>query len=467
MLVNQRTIKTSGRISGIGLHTGNKCRLTFEPAPVGYGFKFVRTDLEGSPEIPALIGNVGDIARGTTLLMNGAKVVTVEHVLSALAGLQLDNVKVKLDAEEAPVMDGSAQPFVDLLQSLGFIDQGQPKQYFEIDRTITYHDEEGGVDLVVVPSDRFRVTYMIDYKNPALGTQYTSLYDIEEEFARDFASARTFCFLSELLMLHKAGLIKGGRVENALVIIDREYSRLEIDEIKQTLRVKEDIKVSKSGILGEKHVRYPNEPVRHKVVDLIGDLALLGIPIKGHVLAARAGHAAHVELVKKLKKQVEKKQLQRKYQVSSADKCVFDINAIKKILPHRYPFLLVDRIIEFVPGEWVTGIKNVSVNEPFFEGHFPEHPIMPGVLVIEAMGQTGGILLLNTTANPDEKLVFFTGMDNVKFRKPVMPGDQLQMRVEMVYNRRGICKMKGRAFVDGQLAAEADMQAVIVDRDSK
>lgn len=464
MPINQRTIKRPGSISGIGLHTGKDCSLTFEPAPVGYGFRFVRTDLDGSPEIPALIENVIEIERGTTLGLNGVKVHTVEHVLAALAGLQLDNVKVLLDASEAPVVDGSAQPFVDLLQTLEFEDQGQPRSYFEIDHTLVYHDGKRGVDLVVVPSDRFRITYMIDYKNPALGTQYTSLYDIEEEFARDFAAARTFCFLTELLALYKAGLIKGGRLENALVIVDREYTQEEIDELKRALKVTEEVKVSKSGILGERQPRFPNEPVRHKVVDLIGDLALLGIPIKGHVLAARAGHGAHVELVRKLKKEVEKRQLQKKYQVGALDKCVFDINAIQKILPHRYPFLFIDRILDLVPGEWVTGVKNVTANEPFFEGHFPDHPIMPGVLVIEAMGQTGGVLLLNTAANPDEKLVYFTGLDNVKFRKPVLPGDQLYIRVEMIYYRRGICKMKGRAFVGEQLAAEADMQAVVVDR---
>ena len=464
MLTNQRTLKQSGSISGIGLHTGTECRITFKPAPVGYGFRFVRTDLDGSPEIPALIDNVVDIDRGTSLGSGDVKVHTVEHVLSALMGLQLDNVSIELDASEAPVLDGSAKPFVDLLQALGFTDQAEPKRYLEIDRTITYHDEKNGIDIVVVPSDRFRITYMIDYQNPALGTQYTSLYDIEEEFSREFASARTFCFFSELQDLLKAGLIKGGRIENALVIIDKELTDNEIVDLKKALNVTEDIKIAKDGILGERHVRFPNEPVRHKVVDLIGDLALLGIPIKGHILAARAGHESHVELVKKLSKELEKQQLQKKYKVSAPDKCVFDTNAIQRILPHRYPFLMVDRIMELVPGEWVTGIKNVSVNEPYFEGHFPGHPIMPGVLVIEAMGQTGGVLLLNTEAEPGKKVVYFTGLDKVKFRKPVMQGDQLFIRVEMIYFKRGICKMRGRAFVGDQLAAEAELQAVVVDR---
>ncbi len=465
MFTNQHTIKQEGSISGIGLHTGNKCVLTFKPAPVGHGIRFVRTDLGNRPEIPALICNVTSVNRGTTLSAGKADVHTVEHVLSAIAGLQIDNICVELTSDEPPVMDGSAMPFAELLAKLGVVDQGEPRRFLEIDDTISYHDENLAIDLVVVPSDNFRVTYMIDYQNASpLGTQYTSLYDLNREFVSDFAPSRTFCFLSEIEKLFSNGLIRGGRTNNALVFVDADMSQGEIDNLCRKLGIDETIRISEIGLLGDTELRFPNEPVRHKVVDLIGDLALLGAPVKGHVLAARAGHAANVELVKMLDKELQRRQLQKKYQFSPVDKFIFDINAIERILPHRYPFLLVDRILELVPGEQVTGIKNVTINEPYFQGHFPGHPIMPGVLVVEAMGQAGGVLLLNTAANPDEKLVFFTGLDKVKFRRPVHPGDQLHLRVEMIFFRRGICRMKGTAYVGDQLAAEAEMQAVVVDR---
>jgi len=464
MLANQRTIDKQGKFDGIGLHTGVVSSMIFCPAPAGYGIKFVRTDLEGSPEVHAHIDNVIDIRRGTIIKQGDAVIHTVEHVLSAIAGLQIDNIKIELTAEEPPAGDGSPLPFVEVLESCGIVTQNAPKYYLEIDKTMTYHDKERKIDIVVVPSDRFRITYMIDYPDPVLGTQYTTMYDLEDEFKSEYAPARTFCMVSEIEQLLAANLIKGGRIDNAVVFVDKLPSQEKIDEICKRLGIPPGLKVSESGFFANVKTRFPNEPVRHKAVDLIGDLALLGVPIKGHILAARAGHASHIEVVKMLYKDLSQKKMQAKYQTSQSDDFVFDINAIHNILPHRYPFLMVDRIVELRPGEWVSGIKNVTIGEPFFEGHFPGRPIMPGVLIVEAMGQVGGILLLNTAAKPEEKLVYFTGLDKVKFRKPVVPGDQLSIKVEMIKYRRGLCKMKGHGFVGGKLVAEADMTAVVVDR---
>ncbi|MBD3166081.1 bifunctional UDP-3-O-[3-hydroxymyristoyl] N-acetylglucosamine deacetylase/3-hydroxyacyl-ACP dehydratase [bacterium] len=464
MLENQRTIKQEAGLKGVGLHTGVTVKMQFKPAPVGTGYVFERSDLEGSPQIKADIDHVSDITRGTTISQGDVKVHTVEHVLSALAGLGIDNCIVVLDNIEPPVIDGSSKPFVDALLEAGIEKQDAPKEYLEIDKTLIYHNEEQGIDLVVIPSDEFRITYMVDYRNPALGTQYTSMYSLEEEYVTEFAPARTFAFMSEVEQLKEAGLIKGGSIESSVVIVDREVDPGEFDRLKKMFKLEKLKSIGTTGILADKKLRFYNEPVRHKVVDLIGDFALLGIPIKGHVMAGRAGHAAHVEMVRKMRKIYQTRKLTKKFQTKASTQYVFDVQAIQKLLPHRYPFLLVDRILELQPGELVTGIKNVTMNEPFFQGHFPGHPIMPGVLVIEAMGQCGGVLLLNEATEPENQLVFFTGLDKVKFRRPVVPGDMLYFRVEMIYNRRGLCKMQGQAFVGEELAAQAEMQAVIRER---
>ncbi len=466
MLQKQRTIQSSMSCSGIGLHTGAPCSLTFHPAPVGHGIQFKRLDIPNSVPIPAIIDNVVDISRGTIIGMNDIKIYTVEHVLAALAGLEIDNVLIELTASEPPVCDGSALPFIEVLQKAGFEEQDAPKEYLEIDQTIIYHNEEKGIDLVVVPAPAFRITYMIDYKNPALGTQYTSLYDLQEEFVKDFAAARTFCFLSEVEMLKDNDLIKGGGIDNAVVFVDREVDSSELERLKSLFAMTSDVIVGANGILNGRELRYYNEPVRHKTLDLIGDLALLGFPIQGHVLAARAGHAAHVELVRMLRKEYEKKKLIRAYRGKTSADVIFDSAAIARILPHRYPFLLVDKIVDLSPGEKVCGVKSVTINEPFFQGHFPGYPIMPGVLVIEALGQAGGVLLLNSVENPEGKLVFFTGMDKVRFRKPVVPGDQLYLKVELDFFRRGICKMRGKALVNDVVVAEAEMTAVVRDKEA-
>lgn len=463
MLRQQQTIKKAISYSGIGLHTGSKTKVTFRPAPVNTGIRFKRVDLESSVEIPADIDHVVDISRGTTLGLGEVRIHTVEHVLAAIAGLEIDNILVEIDGNEPPVGDGSAMPFVKVLLDAGLVQQDSPKDYLIIDRTLTYSDPANGVDLVVVPSDEFRITFMVDYKNPALGTQYTSMYSLSDEFVSEYAPARTFCFLHEVEELWEAGLIKGGSLDNAIVICDRQMTDEELEALRRKLNLSEDITLGKNGILNGRQLRYPNEPVRHKALDLIGDLALLGVPLRAHVLAARSGHAANVELVKRIRKEYKKQLIKAKYQKTSVEGLVMDIDGIQRILPHRYPFLLVDKIVDLIPKEKVVGVKNVTVSEWFFQGHFPGRPIMPGVLILEAMAQVGGLLLLDAEDDPVGKLVYFAGIDNVRFRKPVLPGDQLVFEVEIVKFRKALCKMAGKAFVSGDLVCEAEFSAAIVD----
>jgi UDP-3-O-[3-hydroxymyristoyl] N-acetylglucosamine deacetylase/3-hydroxyacyl-[acyl-carrier-protein] dehydratase len=465
MLEKQRTIEKSISISGAGLHTGNSSKMTFHPAPPNTGIIFKRLDLPDSPQVKADIDNVSDISRGTTIAKGEAVVHTVEHVLAAIAGLMIDNVVVDLDANEPPVMDGSALPFVQVLKAAGIVEQDSPRDYLVIDKTIVYSEEKRGVDIVVFPSDEFRITFLIDYHNAALATQYTAIYSLQGEFETEFAPARTFCLLSEVEPLLQQGLIKGGNLDNAIVFVDRKIEESEVGRLKQLFKITDDeVKLGLNGILNGKELRFKNEPVRHKALDLLGDLALLGMPLKAHVQAARSGHAANVELVKRIRKEYQKIQITSKYQGNRKGDFVLDAQAILKILPHRYPFIMVDRILDLIPQERVVGIKNVTINEPFFQGHFPGHPIMPGVLILEAMAQIGGVLLLNTQSNPEDKLVYFTGLDRVKFRKPVRPGDQVRFEVEMLKYRQALCKMAGKAFVANELVCEAELSAAIVDR---
>jgi len=462
MFEKQRTVKRRISLSGIGLHTGNTCRMTFKPAPPDHGIRFVRTDLPDKPWVIADIDHVVDISRGTTLQNGEAKVHTVEHVLAAFAGLQIDNMIVELDNNEPPVGDGSAKPYVDKLLEAGIENQEIDKYYLEIDTPMSYAEPERNVDLVVTPSNDLRITFLIDYKSPALGTQYTTLQDLEKEFVDEFAPARTFCFLSEIEYLKSQGLIKGGSLENGVVIYDSDKGQVEVDRVRSVLELKDEAFVGKTGIINDIPLRFYNEPVRHKTLDLLGDLFLIGVPFKGHVLAARSGHKANIALAKKMRELYRKKKIAGKY--SKGGKALFDINGILKIMPHRYPFLLVDRILDLVPDERVVAIKNVTINEPFFQGHFPEHPVMPGVLILEAMAQAGGVLLLNAVEHPDTKVVYFMSIDNAKFRRPVTPGDQLRFELEMKAFRRSTCKMSGKAFVNEDLVAEADFMAMVVDR---
>lgn len=465
MKKSQQTIKKPASYSGVGLHTGNRTTITFKPAPVDHGITFVRTDLKGSPEIPAHIDHVVDITRGTSLGMGEVKLWTVEHVLAALAGLELDNLVVELDSNEPPVGDGSALPFVETILNAGIEEQDSPKNYLEIETPLFYSEKDKGIDIVALPSDDLRITFMVDYRNPALGTQYTFLESLEKEFVREFAPARTFSFLHEVEMLKDQGLIKGGGLDNAIVICDMDIKDEELERLKKRFNLKDKVFVGKTGILNDIPLRFYNEPVRHKALDLLGDLYLIGVPLKVHVMAARSGHSANVALVKKIRQLYEKKKIIKKYQPRDKRGNYFlDIDAILKIMPHRYPFLLVDRVIDLEPGKKVVALKNVTMNEPFFSGHFPGHPIMPGVLIIEAMAQAGGILLLNTVDNPEDKVVYFMGIDGVRFRRPVLPGDQIRFELEMLQYRRGTCKMQGKAFVEGELATEATLLATIVNK---
>lgn len=463
MIEYKHTIGAEVSYTGIGLHSGEISTITFKPASSEEGIVFIRRDLLNKPEIPADIDHVVDISRGTTIGMNGATVGTIEHVLSAIKGLNIDNIRIEIDGPEAPVADGSPIVFFNLLKQAGRVQQDSERVYFEIEGPISFSAPEDNVDVVIVPSNELKVTFMIDYKHPYLGTQYTWLPSIRA-YEKEFAGARTFCFIKEILQLKQMGLIKGGSLENALVIAEPDISDADLKHLQDVFGYHKEVTVSSEGILNSHPLRYHNEFVRHKVADLLGDIALLGMPIKGHILAARSGHKTNVELVKKLRQIQKKQELQMIYQKTKSKEVVFDINAIMRIIPHRYPFLLVDRILEFVPGESIVGMKNVTINEPFFQGHFPGHPIMPGVLIIEGMAQAGGIMLLNQLEDPQNYVAYFASIDNVKFRKPVMPGDTLRYELSVISLKRSLAKMHGDTYVNGEKVAEGDFMAMITKR---
>ena len=455
----QRTIESKTSCVGVGLHTGVESKITFKPATDNFGIRFKRMDVEGCPEIRADIDHVVDISRGTTIEENGVKIHTVEHALAACVGLGLDNVLIELTEKEPPVMDGSSKDFVEALSKAGIVKQESPRNYLHIDEAVGYTDVERGVDIHIMPSDQFRITFMIDYEFQTLGAQFTTLDQVEKKFATEIAPARTFCFLSEVETLKENGLIKGGNLDNAVVIVDKDIDQTEAATLKKLFGINKEISLGANGTLNGKELRFTNEPVRHKALDLIGDLALLGMPIQGHVIASKSGHAANVELVKRIKKVYEKKILQQKYQNSAHKDSVFDINAILNLLPHRYPFVLVDRIIDITPGEKLTAIKNVTINEPFFHGHFPNQPVMPGVLVLEAMAQAGALLCLNSIENPMKKNMFFSALSDSKFRHTIIPGDQLRLEMSLAKFRLGTALLIGKAYV-----AEGNLKATVVDR---
>ncbi len=465
MADKQRTIKKPVSFSGVGLHTGQESTITFHPAPANYGYRFIRTDLAEPVEIPALVDYVVDLSRGTTLGLNGYQVHTVEHVLAALTGLKLDNCKIELSGLEPPVGDGSSLPYVDVLLQAGFEEQSEDRNYFVIEDSIHYTNEEKQVDIVALPTDDYRVTVMIDYHNPALGSQHSGLFNMEKEFVTEFAPARTFCFLAEIQMLIEQGLIKGGNLDNAIVIVDKEMTEAELEKMWNKFNLKKTPSLGTTGILNDIELRFKNEPARHKVLDMLGDLALVGVPFKAQILAARPGHASNIEFAKKIRKEFLKKQEIKKHKVNVTSEVALDIYDLLKIMPHRYPFLMIDKLVEYdAENRSVVGLKNVTVNEPYFVGHFPEKPIMPGVLICEAMAQTGCLLLVKEMKDFKNQLVLFMGIKEAKFRKPVIPGDQLVMKLKMTGKKFNTYTLKGTAYVNGQVVAEAELSTAVVNK---
>lgn len=461
--MKQHTIKEPVSLTGIGLHTGQQATLTFNPAPEDHGFKFQRIDLENQPVLSADINRVISTDRGTTIQVNDATVSTVEHVLSALCGLQIDNVLIMIDGPEAPILDGSAAEYVKALKAAGIQEQNADRQFFEIEEPIAYRDEKTGAELIALPADHFEVTTMIDFKSEVLGQQYATLTGLED-YETEIAPCRTFVFLHEVQALLERNLIKGGSLNNAVVISNRPVAEDELKNLAAKLGV-EAIPVTQEGILNADKLYFKNEPARHKLLDVIGDMALLGAPVKGRIIATKPGHAANVEFTKLLKKKsVEQRKLGAKPKYDPDATPLMDSVQVAQWLPHRYPFLLVDKIIE-LSDHHVVGVKNVTFNEYFFQGHFPNNPVMPGVLQIEAMAQTGGILALSTVEDPGNWDTYFLKIENAKFKQKVVPGDTVLFKMELLAPiRRGICQMAATAYVGNKIVSEAELTAQIVKR---
>lgn len=458
----QHTINEEVSITGVGIHTGQSVKIVLKPAEPNTGFIFQRVDLPDKPKVKADVDNVVETNRSTTLEANGARIGTVEHLLAALVGAEVDNVLIEINASEVPILDGSAAPFLEILDKVGRKQQNAEKIYYPIYNNITFTDEVKKVEMVAVPYNEYRINALIDFNSPVLGTQHAAIKHISE-FRNEIASCRTFSFFHELEYLIKHNLIKGGDINNAIVIVDRPVSDVQVKHISKVFK-KSNIKITEGGMLNNLELRFPNEPARHKLLDVIGDLALVGYPFKAHIIANRPGHSSNIAFAKKIKEHIKRNLHRRQIPVYDPNKpALFDIHAIEKILPHRYPFLLIDKVIELTE-KYVVAIKNVTYNEHFFQGHFPGNCVMPGVLLTEALAQAGGILAIPTN-DEDKYDTYFLKIENCKFKNKVVPGDTLILKMELTNPiRRGICEMKGIIFVGEKVVAEAVMVAKIIKR---
>lgn len=461
-MVKQKTIKSEISLTGVGLHTGKEVKMTFKPAPTNNGFTFVRVDLEGQPVIEADANYVVNTQRGTNLEKLGVQIQTPEHVLAALTGCDLDNVIIELNASELPIMDGSSKYFVEAIEKAGVEEQDAKRNVYVVKEVISFTDEATGSEILVMPSDSYCITTMVDFGTKILGTQNATMKSLSE-FKDEFSDSRTFSFLHELEALLNNGLIKGGDLNNAIVYVDKEISAATMDNLKKAFG-KENLTVKPNGILDNLTLHYPNEAARHKLLDVVGDLSLIGTRIQGKVIANKPGHYVNTQFAKKLAKiiKIEQRNFVPTYDLHQEP--LMDIHKIMETLPHRPPFLLIDRIIEMSENH-VVGMKNVTMNEDFFIGHFPEAPVMPGVLIVEAMAQTGGVLVLSTVPDPENYLTYFMKMDNVKFKHKVLPGDTLIFKCDLITPiRRGICHMQANAYANGKLVAEAELMAQIAKK---